>query len=299
MNDEPSRAEARAGSQAQAQAKPEDQAQAEKGRRFQALHQRDRAFVIPNPWDAGSARLLALLGFEALATTSAGYAFTLGRCDNEVGRDEMLSHVADLVAATDLPVSADLENGFGDDPQTVAQTIRQAAAAGLVGASIEDATTRPSDPIYPRELAVERVRAAAEVVRSLPFPFMLTARAENFLVGRKDLGDTIGRLQAYQEAGADVLYAPGLTSKEEIGAVVRAVDRPVNVIMGLPGVRLSVEDLAALGVRRISVGSSFARAAWGGFLRAAREVQERGTFTFGDDAVGYQDLSQLFKAARR
>jgi 2-methylisocitrate lyase-like PEP mutase family enzyme len=297
MNDQPSPAEAQ--DQDQAQAQTPAQAQAERGRRFQALHQRDQAFVIPNPWDPGSARLLALLGFEALATTSAGYAFTLGRCDNEVERDEMLRHVAELVAATDLPVSADLENGFGDDPQTVAQTIRRAAAAGLVGASIEDATTRPEDPIYPQALAVERVRAAAEVVKSLPFPFMLTARAENFLVGRKDLADTIGRLQAFQDAGADVLYAPGLTSREEIGAVVRAVDRPVNVIMGLPGVRLSVADLSALGVKRISVGSSFARAAWGGFLRAAREVKERGTFTFGDDAIGYQDLSDLFKAARR
>ncbi len=273
--------------------------QADKGRRFQALHQGPRAFVIPNPWDVGSARLLALLGFEALATTSAGYAFTLGLCDNEVGRDAMLEHVAQLVAATDLPVSADLENGFADEPEAVAETIRLAAAAGLVGASIEDATGRPDDPIYPRELAVERVRAAAEVARALPFPFMLTARAENFLVGRKDLADTIGRLQAFQEAGANVLYAPGLTTREQVGAVVDAVDLPVNVIMGLPGVRLTVDELSALGVKRISVGSSFARAALGGFLRAAREVRERGTFTYGDEALGYQQVSELFRAARR
>ena len=273
--------------------------QADKGRRFKALHQGPDAFVIPNPWDAGSARLLAALGFEALATTSAGYAFTLGLCDNEVGRDAMLAHVADLAAATDLPVSADLENGFADEPAAVAETIRRAAAAGLVGGSIEDATGRPDEPIYPRALAVDRVRAAAEVARSLPFPFMLTARAENFLVGRKDLPDTIARLQAYQEAGADVLYAPGLTTREEIKAVVDSVDLPVNVIMGLPGVRLGLDELSRIGVRRVSVGSSFARAAFGAFLRAAREVKERGTFTYGDEAIGYREISDLFRAARR
>jgi 2-methylisocitrate lyase-like PEP mutase family enzyme len=272
--------------------------QADKGRQFQALHQGPGAFVIPNPWDAGSARLLAALGFEALATTSAGYAFTLGVCDNEVGRERMLAHVADLVAATDLPVSADLENGFGDDPKVVAETIRLAAAAGLVGASIEDATGRPDQPIYPRELSVERVRAAAQAARALPFPFMLTARAENFLVGRRDLADTIARLQAFQDAGADVLYAPGLTTRDEIRAVVEAVDLPVNVIMGLPGVRLDVAELAALGVRRISVGSSFARAALGGFLRAAREVKEQGTFTYADQAIGYREIGDLFRSPR-
>ena len=273
--------------------------QADKGRRFQALHQGPGAFVIPNPWDTGSARLLAMLGFEALATTSAGYAFTLGLCDNQVGRDPMLAHVADLVAATDLPVSADLENGFADEPEAVAETIRRAAAAGLVGASIEDASGKSDDPIYRRDLAVERVRAAAEVARSLPFPFMLTARAENFLFGRKDLGDTIARLQAFQEAGANVLYAPGLTSRDEIETIVRAVDLPVNVLMGMAGVRLTVAELSALGVKRISVGSSFARAALAGFLRAAREVKERGSFTYGDDAIGFKDINDLFKAARK
>lgn len=271
--------------------------QADKGKRFKDLHQRAGAFLIPNPWDAGTARLLALLGFEALATTSAGYAFTLGKCDNEVGREQMMAHVAELVAATGLPVSADLENGFGDDPETVAETIRQAAAAGLVGASIEDATTRPADPIYALDMAAERIRAAAAVVRGLPFAFTLTARAENFLVGRKDLPDTIRRLQAYQEAGADVLYAPGLASREDIKAVVEAVDRPVNVIMGLRGVGLSVADLSRIGVKRISVGSAFSRAALGAFLRAAREVKDEGTFTFSDEAITFKDISDLFKAA--
>ena len=271
--------------------------QADKGRRFRELHQRAGAFVIPNPWDVGSARLLAGLGFEALASTSAGFAFTLGKRDNEVGRQQMMAHVAELVAASELPVSADLENGFGDDPGTVAETIRQAAAAGLVGASIEDATARSGDPVYALDVAVERIRAAAEVVRGLPFAFTLTARAENFLVGRKDLADTIRRLQAYQEAGADVLYAPGLATREDIGAVVGAVDRPVNVIMGLQGVHLSVADLAQIGVKRISVGSSFSRAALGAFLRAAREVKDKGTFTYSDEAVSFNAINDLFKPA--
>ena len=200
-------------------------AQSAKALAFQALHAADRAFIIPNPWDAGTARLLALLGFEALATTSAGFAFSAGRPDFSIGRDRMLTHVADIVAATDLPVSADLENGFGDEPDTVAETIRMAAAAGLAGGSIEDASGNPERPVYDIGLAAERIRAAAEVVRTLPFPFMLTARAENYLNGRPDLADTIARLQAFQEAGADVLYAPGLTRKEDIAAVVRAVDR--------------------------------------------------------------------------
>lgn len=268
--------------------------QAEKGTRFRDLHRREGAFVIPNPWDAGTARLLAQLGFEALATTSAGYAFSLGKRDNEVGREQMMDHVAQLVAATDLPVSADLENGFGDDPATVAETIRQAAAAGLVGASIEDATARAEDPIYPFELAVERIRAAVAAARSLSFPFTLTARAENFLVGRRDLKDTIARLQAFQEAGADVLYAPGLASRGEIETVVRSVDRPVNVIMGLPGLDLDVATLGEIGVKRISVGSSFARAALGAFLRAAREVREQGRFSYSAEAIAFKEINQLF-----
>jgi 2-methylisocitrate lyase-like PEP mutase family enzyme len=270
--------------------------QAERGRAFRALHERDRAFIIPNPWDVGTARLLAHLGFEALATTSAGYAFSVGQRDNTIGRDRMMVHVGTIVEATDLPVSADLENGFGDDPETVAETIGLAAAAGLAGGSIEDGTCRSEDPIYEHELAVERVRAAAEAARSLPCPFTLTGRAENYLVGRPDLRDTIRRLQAYQEAGADVLYAPGLASKDEIAEVVRSVDRPVNVVMGLRGVRLSLAELSEMGVKRVSVGSALCRAALGAFLHGAREMREHGTFTFADEAVSYQDISAMFEA---
>jgi 2-methylisocitrate lyase-like PEP mutase family enzyme len=270
--------------------------QSEKAFAFRTLHERADAFIIPNPWDRGTARLLAQLGFEALATTSAGYAFSIGQRDFTVGRDRMLAHVAEIVSATDLPVSADLENGYGDDPDAVAETIRLAAAAGLVGASIEDATGRADTPIYVHDLAVERIRAAAEVAHALPFPFTLTARAENYLVGRMDLADIIKRLQAYQAAGADVLYAPGLRTREEIAAVVGSLDRPVNVIMGLQGVHLSLAELAELGVKRISVGSALARAALGAFLRAAREIRADGTFHFAEEAVSYRDISAMFGA---
>jgi 2-methylisocitrate lyase-like PEP mutase family enzyme len=269
--------------------------QAEKGRLFRALHEREQTFIIPNPWNAGTARLLAHLGFEALATTSMGYAFSLGRLDGSLNRDETLDYAAEIVAATDLPVSADLENGFGDAPETAAETIRLAAAAGLVGGSIEDATGRKDDPIYEDKFAAERVRAAAGAARDLPFPFTLTARAENYLHGRPDLKDTIERLQAYQDAGADVLYAPGLASKEDLAAVVRSVDRPVNVLMGLRGVQLGLSELSAMGVKRVSVGSALCRAAFGAFLRAAKEMRERGTFTFAADAANSQDISAIFK----
>jgi 2-methylisocitrate lyase-like PEP mutase family enzyme len=267
--------------------------QAEKAHAFRALHSRNHAFIIPNPWDTGTARLLEYLGFEALATTSAGYAFSAGKRDNTIGREEMLAHVSKIVSATGLPVSADLENGFGDSPEIVAETVRLAAATGLAGCSIEDMGSDHS--IYNHDHAVERVRAAAEIVKSLPFPFTLTARAENYLVGKPDLKDTIKRLQAYQAAGADVLYAPGLASKEDIAAVVSSVDRPVNVVMGLQGVQLSVDELSALGVKRISVGSSLSRAALGAFLRAAKEMKESGTFTFAQDAVSFRDISAMFK----
>jgi 2-methylisocitrate lyase-like PEP mutase family enzyme len=268
--------------------------QAEKGAAFRALHRRKDAFIIPNPWDVGTARLLAQLGFEALATTSAGYAFSAGKPDYAIGRDQMMAHAAAIVAATNLPVSADLENGFGDSPETVAETIRLAASIGLAGASIEDMKPRPAQSIYEHEHAVERIRAAAEVVRGLSFPFTLTARAENYLVGRPDLADTIRRLEAYQEAGADVLYAPGLSSREDIAAVVRSVDRPVNVVMGMQGVPLSLAELSAMGVKRVSIGSALSRAALGAFLRAVTEMREHGTFSFAEDAVSYREINAMF-----
>jgi 2-methylisocitrate lyase-like PEP mutase family enzyme len=270
--------------------------QAEKAFAFRALHARFGAFIIPNPWDVGTARLLEHLGFEALATTSAGYAFSVGKRDNTIDRDETMKHVAAIVSGTNLPVSADLENGFGDSPETAAETIHLAARTGLVGGSIEDATGRSDSPIYRLGHAVERVRAAAEAAHSLPFPFVLTARAENYLVGKPDLHDTIKRLQAYQEAGADVLYAPGLRAKEEIATVVKSVDRPVNVVMGLQGVQLSLQELSTIGVRRVSVGSALARAALGSFLRAAREMRACGTFTFAQRAVNYKDIMAAFGA---
>ena len=270
--------------------------QAEKGRTFRALHQRNSAFIIPNPWDVGTARLLAGLGFEALATTSAGHAFSAGKRDNMIDRPDAIGHGSAIASATNLPVSADLENGFGDAPEIAAETIRLAAAAGLVGGSIEDMSRQPGHSIYEHELAAERVRAAAEAAHALPFPFTLTARAENYLVGRPDLGDTIKRLQAYQTAGADVLYAPGLTSRDDIAAVVRSVDRPVNVVMGLQGVQLTLAELSAIGVRRVSIGSALARAALGAFLRAAREMREHGTFAFAEDAVSYRDINSMFDA---
>jgi 2-methylisocitrate lyase-like PEP mutase family enzyme len=267
--------------------------QKEKGELFRALHGRDKAFVIPNPWDVGTARMLELLGFEALATTSGGYAFSVGRLDGTVDREEMMEHLVEIASSSELPVSADLGNGFGDAPEIAAESIRLAADAGIVGGSIEDATGRAGNPIYEHELAAERVRAAAEVARGLSFPFTLTARAENYLHGRADVKDTIKRLQLYQAAGADVLYAPGILSKEEIAAVVSSVDRPVNVLMGLKGAALSVEELSELGVRRISVGSALSRAAYGAFLRAAQEMRERGTFTFTEQTVSTAELSRL------
>ena len=268
--------------------------QADRATDFRTLHEREGIFIIPNPWDVGTARILEGLGFEALATTSAGFAFSLGRRDNAVGRERVIEHVAVLAAATDLPLSVDLENGFGDAPETAAEAIRLSAEAGAAGGSIEDATGRPEDPIYAHDLAVERVRAAAEAARALPFPFTLTGRADNYLHGRPDLADTIRRLQAYQEAGADVLYAPGLRTAEEIAAVVRSVDRPVNVVIGLGGVQLDVATLADLGVKRISTGSALARAALGAFLRAGRELRDRGTFSFTADAIGSAEIGRFF-----
>jgi 2-methylisocitrate lyase-like PEP mutase family enzyme len=276
--------------------------QAEKAERFRALHARPGAFVIPNPWDAGSARILAGLGFEALTTTSAGLAFTLGRRDGagEVSREEALANARAMVEATDLPVAADLENGYGHAPEAAAETIRLAGeAAGLVGGSIEDATGDPERPIYDFQHALERVAAAVEAARALPFPFVLVGRAENFLHGRPDLDDTIRRLQAFEKAGADALFAPGLTRAEDIRSVCAAVGKPVNVVMGLKSAPFSVAELAALGVRRISVGSALTRAALGAFVRAAREIQERGTFTFAEEALPYAEVNALLTGPPR
>jgi 2-methylisocitrate lyase-like PEP mutase family enzyme len=261
--------------------------QLDKALSFKNLHQGPQPLVMPNPWDAGTARVLASMGFKALATTSAGLAFAFGRKDaeNALSRDEILRNAHDIVNASDLPVSADLENGFGDTPDAVAETIRMAVAIGLVGGSIEDATGRQESPIYAFDHAVERIAAAAEVVRGLPFPFMLTARAENFLNGRFDLDDTIRRLQAFEAAGADVLFAPGLPDAEAIRLVCASVSKPVSVVMGLKGTTYSVSQLGDLGVRRISLGSSLSRAAWGAFMRAAQEVQSMGTFSFSDQAI--------------
>jgi 2-methylisocitrate lyase-like PEP mutase family enzyme len=270
--------------------------QSGKAKTFQDLHRAPGTFVIPNPWDAGTAKMLTQLGFKALATTSAGLAFSLGRPDGkgETKRAEILANAAAIVAATDLPVSADLEGGFGDAPEDAAATIKLAAKAGLVGGSIEDATGREATPIFDMGLAVDRVRAAVEAAHSQAFPFTLTARAENFLYGRADLADTIKRLQAFQEAGADVLYAPGLRTLEDIAAVVRSVDRPVNVVMGLSGSTLTVAQLAAVGVKRISVGSSLARAALGALHRAAEEIRDQGSFTYAADALSFAELNKMF-----
>ncbi|WP_299907462.1 isocitrate lyase/phosphoenolpyruvate mutase family protein [uncultured Paracoccus sp.] len=270
--------------------------QQEKFRRFKALHEGEAAFVIPNPWDAGTARLLAGLGFAALATTSAGYAFARGKRDSaaSLSRDEILENASEIVAATDLPVSADLEDGFGAGPETCAETIRCAIAIGLVGGSIEDATGDSAAPIHSFGLAVERIRAAAEASRGKPF--LLTARADNYLCGRPDLADTIRRLRAFAEAGADVLYAPGLPDLEAIRTVCRSVDQPVNVVMGLSGPSYSVHELSQAGVRRISVGGSFARAALGAVMRAAEEVRSRGTFTYAAEAMPGNEISRAMSA---
>jgi 2-methylisocitrate lyase-like PEP mutase family enzyme len=269
--------------------------QMEKARMFRALHARAEAFIIPNPWDVGSARMLERLGFEALATTSAGYAFSVGVPDGRVDRDGMMAHLTAIAAASNLPVSADLAKGFGDAPEAAAETIRLAAAAGVVGGSIEDATGRPEDPIYETKHAVERIEAAVGAARALPFTFTLTARAENYLHGKPDLKDTIKRLQLFQEAGADVLYAPGLATQGDIATVLKSVDRPINVLMGLQGAKLDLRTLSAMGVRRVSVGSALSRAAYGAFLRAAREMREQGTFEFAEEAVKFKEISDLLR----
>ncbi|CAM5777330.1 2-methylisocitrate lyase [Labrys miyagiensis] len=266
--------------------------QAQKAAIYADLHRRPELFLLPNAWDAGSAKLLASLGFSALATTSAGLAFTYGRKDGQMSREETLANAASIAAATDLPVNADLENGFGDGPQDCSETIRAAVDAGLAGGSIEDATGRADQPIYELAHAADRVRAAAETARTRGF--VLTARAENFLHGIPDLADTIRRLQAFQEAGAEVLYAPGLLRLEQIRSVLGSVDRPVNVLATMAGQDFAIADLAELGVRRVSVGGSFARAAFGALKRAALELRDEGRFTFAKEAMPYAELAAIF-----
>jgi 2-methylisocitrate lyase-like PEP mutase family enzyme len=272
--------------------------QADKAERFLNLHRRGEPLLMPNAWDVGSAAVLAHLGFKALATTSSGHAATLGRLDGGVTREEALAHAAELSAGTDLPVSADLENAFADDPDGVADTIRAAKATGLAGCSVEDYSGRAEDPIYERGLARERVVAAAEIAHSGPVRMVLTARAENLIRGRDDLGDTIARLQAYQEAGADVLFAPGLTDAQDIRRVVESVDRPVNVLAraGTP----TVPELAALGVARVSVGGAFAFAALGALREAAEELRDRGTYGYLErTAAGGQTARAAFSRSER
>jgi len=262
-----------------------------KAEAFQAL-QREGCFIIPNPWDVGSAKILQGMGFKALATTSAGFANSLGLQDYEVTRDMVLAHAKALCDATKIPVTADLENGFGDAPDTCAETIRLAAEAGLVGGSVEDFSSELAEQ-YDLEQSRDRVAAAAEAARSLPFRFTLTARAENFFTGLPDLADTIRRLQAYQEAGADVLYAPGLRSLEDIRSVLASIDRPLNVLMGPFDGFVSVADLAALGIRRISLGSSLSNAAYGALVSAGRELLETGTFGYAKDGVDGTELAAI------
>jgi 2-methylisocitrate lyase-like PEP mutase family enzyme len=260
------------------------------GEIFRALHQQPGAFIIPNPWDIGSARILAGLGFKALATTSAGMAFSLGLPDGTVPREAVLAHCRSLVAATPLPVSADLEKGFGNAPDEVAETITAAAAVGLSGCSIEDHTGRRDAPIFEASLAEERIAAAAEACRGLPEDFVLTARCESLLWGESNLDEVIGRLQAYERAGADVLFAPGLRDLGAIGEVCSALGKPVNVVIEAPNAAFGVAELADAGVKRISVGVALAQAAYGALITAAREIAENGRFQFGDNAIGYAEL---------
>ncbi|OMC57323.1 2-methylisocitrate lyase [Mycobacterium sp. IS-836] len=271
----------------------------DRGERFRQLHTGDEVLVLPNPWDIGTARLFANLGFHALATTSAGLAFSLGRRDGDgaVSRDETLEHVRTIVDATPLPVTADLENGFGESPETVAETIRLAGEIGLAGASIEDATYDPDEPIFARELAIERIQAAAEAARALPYPFTLTARSENFIRGRPDLDDTLSRLRAFEAAGADVLYAPGLPDESALRAACSSVTKPLNYVAGFGRNRFTLAQLKDFGVRRVSIGTSFCRAGLSAVLRAAREVLEQGSFGYVEGIGSVADFNELIDPA--
>ena len=271
--------------------------QADKARAFRALHDRSKLFVIPNPWDGASAKILASLGFEALTTTSAGTAFQLGRVDGEglVSRDETIANARLVAGATSLPVAGDLENGFGSSPEDAAEAIRQAHEAGLVGGSIEDATGDPQNPIYDFTLAVERVHAAAEASRKLGTDFVFVARAENYLHGRADFDDTLRRLQAFEAAGADVLFAPGLPGLDAIATVCREVGKPVNVVQGFKGGTFTLAELEGAGVRRVSAGGSFVRAALTGLRNAALEVRDAGTFTYVDSIMTTAQVSAILR----
>lgn len=271
------------------------EATSDKARKFVALHERAGAFVIPNPWDAGSARLLASLGFEALATSSGAAAGVYGRRDGRISRAEAIAHAKAIVEATDLPVAADLENGFGHTPEDAATTIREAGAIGLVGGSIEDSSGDPAQPIYDADHALRRVEAAIAAARSLPVKFVFTARAENFIRGNPDLADTIRRLKAYEKAGADVLFAPGLPDLAAVREVCASLERPFNFMVGIKGRSFTVADLAAAGVKRISLATSLYRAAMTGLLDAAREVKDQGTFGYLDSSVPTPDLNALIK----
>lgn len=268
--------------------------QKEKALKFKSLHEQPNSFIIPNPWDVGTAKLLANIGFEALATTSAGLAFALGRQDlsKKLSFDEILNNAKEIISASDLPVSADLENGYSDSPEGVYNTIIKAGESGLVGASIEDATGIKDSPIYDFKISVERIKAAVQAKKTFDFPFMLTARSENFIHGIDDIKDTIKRLQAYQEAGADVLYAPDLNNYQDIRSVVQSLDKPLNVMAGS---EFTVPELEKIGVKRISLGSLLIRAALGEFIRSAKEIKERGTSEFADKAVSFGKLMEIFK----
>lgn len=274
--------------------------QAEKARLFRALHERPGLFIMPNPWDAGTAKLFASLGFEALATTSLGYANTLGRVDGtlSIARDELIENCREIASATDLPVNADLENGYADDPEEAARIFRMAADAGVVGGSIEDSTGNAAKPIYDFDLAVERVAAAARVARALPIQFTLTARAENYLHGRPDLDDTIRRLQAFAAAGADVLYAPGLRDLETIRRVVAAVPKPVNVVMSSADPDITAQQLAAIGVKRISVGGALSRLAFAAVRDAALAMRDTGSFRWVRDTLPNRELKAIFQPSK-
>jgi 2-methylisocitrate lyase-like PEP mutase family enzyme len=270
--------------------------QAQKAADFEALHKAPGVFVIPNPWDAGSARMLAALGFKALTTTSAGYARSIGFPDYNAGRENVMAHIRAMAPMIDVPLAADLEDGFGPTPEDCAETIRQGAEAGLVGGSIEDFTGDRSNPIHSLEAAAERVRAAAEAAKRLPFKFMLCARAENYLNGRQDLGDTIKRLQAYQEAGADVLFAPGLNTSEEVREVCRSIDRPFNIVRGPRKETLTVEQVGALGVKRISTGGMMHAVAMSAMIEAAKEMATSGTFGFTQHMRAAAEIDPLLLA---